>query len=106
VEYLSFLRGCGPKATGALGTEPDQQESSTVRANLMRATRYGMRAGPSGVFILIDDAGQQMMGVFAEFERAMIWDRVKAGLDRDRAEVRRWAGRPSVARPMPRSARR
>jgi hypothetical protein len=29
------------------------------------------------------------MGVFAEFERAMIRDRVKAGLERNRAEVRR-----------------
>jgi DNA invertase Pin-like site-specific DNA recombinase len=64
------------------------------------------RAGLSGFFILIDDDGQQMMAVFAEFARAVIRDRVKAGLERDRAEARRWAGRPSVARPMPRSARR
>jgi hypothetical protein len=28
----------------------------------------------------------QMMGVFAEFERAMIWERVKAGLERARAQ--------------------
>ena len=28
----------------------------------------------------------QMMGVFAEFERAMIRERVKAGLDRTRAQ--------------------
>jgi DNA invertase Pin-like site-specific DNA recombinase len=28
----------------------------------------------------------QMMGVFAEFERAMIRERVKAGLDRARAQ--------------------
>ena len=38
----------------------------------------------------------QMMGVFAEFERAMIQDRVKAGLERARAAGKR-LGRPVVA---------
>jgi DNA invertase Pin-like site-specific DNA recombinase len=37
----------------------------------------------------------QMMGVFAEFERAMIVERVKVGLMRARAQGRR-LGRPSV----------
>eukprot|EP00752_Nemacystus_decipiens_P000237 g237.t1 len=37
----------------------------------------------------------QMMGVFAEFERAMIQDRIKAGLDRARANGKR-LGRPPV----------
>lgn len=37
----------------------------------------------------------QMMGVFAEFERAMIQERVKAGLDRARANGQR-LGRPPV----------
>lgn len=37
----------------------------------------------------------QMMGVFAEFERSMIQDRVKAGLDRARAAGVK-LGRPSV----------
>ena len=37
----------------------------------------------------------QMMGVFAEFERAMIQERVKAGLNRARAKGTR-LGRPSV----------
>jgi DNA invertase Pin-like site-specific DNA recombinase len=38
----------------------------------------------------------QMMGVFAEFERAMIVERVKAGLSRARAQGRR-LGRPKIA---------
>jgi DNA invertase Pin-like site-specific DNA recombinase len=38
----------------------------------------------------------QMMGVFAEFERAMIRERVCAGLDRARAKGKR-LGRPQVA---------
>lgn len=37
----------------------------------------------------------QMIGVFAEFERAMISERVKAGLNRARAKGKR-IGRPSV----------
>lgn len=37
----------------------------------------------------------QMMGVFAEFERAMIRDRVKAGLDRARGQGKR-LGRPKL----------
>lgn len=37
----------------------------------------------------------QMMGVFAEFERAMIQERVKAGLARAKAEGRK-LGRPTV----------
>jgi Resolvase, N terminal domain len=38
----------------------------------------------------------QMMGVFAEFERAMIAERVRAGLVRARAEGKR-LGRPPIA---------
>jgi DNA invertase Pin-like site-specific DNA recombinase len=38
----------------------------------------------------------QMMGVFAEFERAMIVERVKAGLSRARAQGKR-LGRPTVS---------
>jgi DNA invertase Pin-like site-specific DNA recombinase len=38
----------------------------------------------------------QMMGVFAEFERAMIVERVKAGLSRARSQGKR-LGRPPVA---------
>ncbi len=37
----------------------------------------------------------QMTGVFAEFERAMIRERVKAGLDRARAQGKR-LGRPTI----------
>jgi DNA invertase Pin-like site-specific DNA recombinase len=37
----------------------------------------------------------QMLGVFAEFERSMIVDRVKAGLDRARAQGKK-LGRPRV----------
>ena len=37
-----------------------------------------------------------MMGVFAEFERAMIVERVKAGLSRARSQGKR-LGRPSLA---------
>jgi DNA invertase Pin-like site-specific DNA recombinase len=37
----------------------------------------------------------QMMGVFAEFERAMIQERVRAGLARAKAEGRQ-LGRPRV----------
>ena len=36
-----------------------------------------------------------MMGVFAEFERSMIVERVKAGLNRARAQGKR-LGRPSI----------
>ena len=38
----------------------------------------------------------QMMGVFAEFERAMIAERVRAGLARARSEGKR-LGRPPIA---------
>ena len=38
----------------------------------------------------------QMMGVFAEFERAMIQERVRAGLARARDEGKR-LGRPPIA---------
>jgi DNA invertase Pin-like site-specific DNA recombinase len=38
----------------------------------------------------------QMMGVFAEFERAMIQERVRAGLARARGEGKR-LGRPPIA---------
>ncbi len=38
----------------------------------------------------------QMMGVFAEFERAMIQERVRAGLARAKAEGKQ-LGRPKVA---------
>ncbi|MFG1465289.1 recombinase family protein [Xanthobacter sp. DSM 24535] len=41
----------------------------------------------------------QMMGVFAEFERAMIQERVKAGLARARAEGRK-LGRPTIGTDM------
>src|SRR5262245_45527491 len=41
----------------------------------------------------------QMMGVFAEFERSMIRERVRAGLARARAEGKR-LGRPSIPEPM------
>ena len=37
----------------------------------------------------------QMMGVFAEFERAIIVERVKAGLSRARAQGKR-LGRPTL----------
>lgn len=38
----------------------------------------------------------QMMGVFAEFERAMMQERIKSGLDRARAQGRR-LGRPKIS---------
>jgi DNA invertase Pin-like site-specific DNA recombinase len=38
----------------------------------------------------------QMLGVFAEFERAMIAERVRAGLARARSEGKR-LGRPPIA---------
>ena len=38
----------------------------------------------------------QMMGVFAEFERAMIQARIVSGLDRARAEGKR-LGRPTIS---------
>jgi DNA invertase Pin-like site-specific DNA recombinase len=47
----------------------------------------------------------QMMGVFAEFERAMIVERVKAGLARARSEGKR-LGRPSLAADKERVVRR
>ncbi len=44
----------------------------------------------------------QMMGVFAEFERAMIQERVHAGLTRARAQGKR-LGRPKVSRKVERA---
>jgi len=46
----------------------------------------------------------QMLGVFAEFERAMIQERVKAGLARARAQGKR-LGRPRVSEKVERSVR-
>ena len=46
----------------------------------------------------------QMMGVFAEFERAMIVERVKAGLSRARAQGRQ-LGRPKIAAKTERAIR-
>ncbi len=45
----------------------------------------------------------QMLGIFAEFERAMIQERVKAGLARARAEtpaVREAKGKKAIGRPL------
>ena len=47
----------------------------------------------------------QMMGVFAEFERAMIVERVKAGLARARAAGKR-LGRPTIPRRKEEAVRR
>jgi DNA invertase Pin-like site-specific DNA recombinase len=47
----------------------------------------------------------QMMGVFAEFERAMIVERVKAGLARAKAQGKR-LGRPSLAADKEEAVRR
>lgn len=47
----------------------------------------------------------QMMGVFAEFERAMIVERVKAGLARARSQGKR-LGRPSLSADKERVVRR
>jgi hypothetical protein len=44
----------------------------------------------------------QMMGVFAEFERAMIAERVRAGLRRAKREGKQ-LGRPRIARPVGRN---
>jgi DNA invertase Pin-like site-specific DNA recombinase len=38
----------------------------------------------------------QIMGAFAEFERAMIQERVRAGLARAKGEGKTWAG-PKIA---------
>ena len=50
------------------------------------------------------DALFQMMGVFAEFERAMIIERVKAGLARARAEGKK-SGRPRINAAVEREVR-
>jgi len=47
----------------------------------------------------------QMLGVFAEFERAIIVERVKAGLSRARAEGKR-IGRPRIAADVERQVRK
>src|ERR1700691_5352807 len=47
----------------------------------------------------------QMMGVFAEFERAMIVERVKSGLARARSQGKR-LGRPSISAVKERAVRR
>ena len=44
----------------------------------------------------------QMMGVFAEFERAMIQERVRAGLRRAKSEGKR-LGRPKIGADLERS---
>jgi DNA invertase Pin-like site-specific DNA recombinase len=44
----------------------------------------------------------QMMGVFAEFERAMIQERVRAGLRRARSEGKQ-LGRPRIAEDIERA---
>jgi len=46
----------------------------------------------------------QMLGVFSEFERAMIRDRVKAGLERAKAQGKR-LGRPPVKKAVERAIR-
>lgn len=46
----------------------------------------------------------QMLGVFAEFERAMIVERVQAGLRRAKAQGKR-LGRPRVPEPIERAIR-
>jgi DNA invertase Pin-like site-specific DNA recombinase len=46
----------------------------------------------------------QMLGVFAEFERAMIQERVRAGLARDKAEGKQ-LGRPKIAERTERAVR-
>lgn len=52
----------------------------------------------------------QMLGIFAEFERAMIQERVKAGLERARSEspeVRAAKGKKAIGRPrLPQAKRR
>lgn len=51
----------------------------------------------------------QMLGIFAEFERAMIQERVKAGLQRARAEapeVRAAKGKKAIGRPRLSEAKR
>jgi len=47
----------------------------------------------------------QMLGVFSEFERAMIQDRVKAGLERAKAQGK-VLGRPRVPKSVERAVRR
>jgi len=47
----------------------------------------------------------QMLGVFSEFERAMIQDRVRAGLERAKAQGK-VLGRPRVSKAVERSIRR
>lgn len=47
----------------------------------------------------------RMMGVFAEFERSMMVERVKAGLKRARAEGKTWVGLALVLRLRPRCSR-
>ncbi len=46
----------------------------------------------------------QMMGVFAEFERAMLQERVKAGLARAKAQGKTF-GRPRISREAERAIR-
>ncbi len=46
-----------------------------------------------------------MLGVFSEFERAIIQDRVRAGLERAKAQGKR-LGRPPVSKAVERAIRR
>jgi DNA invertase Pin-like site-specific DNA recombinase len=57
-----------------------------------------VRATPSGKAMF------QMLGVFAEFERAVIQERVRAGLARARAEGKQ-LGRPRIAEQTERAVR-
>jgi DNA invertase Pin-like site-specific DNA recombinase len=56
----------------------------------LQRRKGGLRTTPAGKAMF------QMMGVFAEFERAMIQERVRAGLARARSEGKQ-LGRPRIA---------
>src|SRR6266536_2676319 len=73
--------------SGAKGRDKRPQFDALCRA----AARRGLdMTTPAGKAMF------QMMGVFAEFERAMIQERVRAGLARARSEGKR-LGRPPIA---------
>src|SRR5437764_6705624 len=64
-------------------------DASTRRCNIVLRQQGLDTTTPAGKAMF------QMMGVFAEFERAMIQERVRAGLARARSEGKR-LGRPPI----------
>jgi hypothetical protein len=82
-------------------TEPIAVQSDTIGlAHHQRALGIMLHQRGLDTTTASGKATFQVMGVFAEFERAMIRERVKAGLERGRVQGKRLRPPPSAQRPM------